>query len=266
MRILDKSDITITAIKESNPKWFKTFENTFDLAYLFLFLNEPMELGRYTFFERFKHKGRNLLHYMVKSNDSNKYVTEDLHNNSEFGIIDFINLCKNKMDGFDKDRYAYLTIDSRIVEKDKTQRASGYHIDGLQGDEVFEKKPSDMTFVWCDNLPTEYAYQYFNIENLDISLHNIFSFLDIQVIEDTIKTFMPYSLLFMNSYCVHRAATANKNTDRIFLRLSYTHIPITSTKMTVNPHILYNYPIHTTTGTIPKHLIEPKGNINEISK
>lgn len=152
-------------------------------------------------------------------------------------------------------RYTYLTIDTAPVKKGEYQRTPGWHVDGLQGDEVPIKQQSDTIFTWCDVLPFEYAAQTFPLPAyVNMSDYNIFEILGSLVQPEHIRQTEPKTLYCMDSYCVHRGVPASEDTDRTFVRLCYTDIPVTSTKMTLNPEMDYDYAIHTTSGEIPKHL------------
>lgn len=152
-------------------------------------------------------------------------------------------------------RYLYLTIDTLFVNAGETQRTPGWHVDCLQGDEVPIKKPSQLTFSWCDTLPMQYADQSFVLPAyVNVSEYNIFECLAQLVKPESIRHCEPNTLYAMNTYCVHRSAVAKTDTPRTFIRLSYTHVPITNTKATLNPKMDYDYVYHTTAGNIPKHL------------
>ena len=151
--------------------------------------------------------------------------------------------------------YTYLTIDTGVVQPGQVQRTPGWHVDGLQGDEVPVKKPIDVTFTWCDVLPFAYAHQSFKLPpETNLSEHNIFETLGARVKPKKIRGTQANRIYAMDSYCVHRGTPALIPIRRTFIRVSYTHIPVTSTKMTVNANMAYDYEIHTTTGEIPEHL------------
>ena len=122
----------------------------------------------------------------------------------------------------------------------------------------------DFQFIWSNVLGTEFCIQPFTSQGLDPSKHNVFTFLSKQVNEENICKFNNGDIILMNCYHVHRSQenqiqTKGKEERKIFrqfMRLSCTHTPITSIKMTINPDIEYNYPFHCTLGNIPLHLIE----------
>ncbi len=191
--------------------------------------------------------------YLVKLNNSEEYSLGEI-NTSE--IKNFIKLCNNKLDSMGlstKDRYCFLTLDQGYVEENTTLRTPGWHIDGMQGDEVKIKAPGDITFIWSNVLPTKFVNQGFNVDGLDPSTQN-FNHVGAQVKEENVFVSEPNQIYLISPYHVHEANIATEKVFRIFLRLSYTFTPVTSTKMTINPEINYNYPYHITTGEIPSHL------------
>lgn len=234
----------------SDDNYREEVSSVFDLNFLAR-ERVPIEVGSF----RFLHlpEGR-LNHYMVKLNNSDDYVLGNLNNNE---IKEFIGLCLDKLGQLMlsvSERYCYITLDQKWVEKDKTQRTPGWHIDGMQGDEVRVKVPGDITFLWCNTLPTKFANQSFEISNLDPSTQNVFKHLSAQVRESSVMSAQENKIYLVGPYHVHEASEAKEKVFRSFLRLSYTNTPITSTKMTLNPEIKYNYEYHTTSGNIPGYL------------
>ena len=159
-------------------------------------------------------------------------------------------------------RYCYVTFDNSLVMPRSYQRTQGWHIDGMQGAEVEEKKPGDLNLIWCDRLPTEILLGVsFDMDEFDENQHNLFNFLANQSYykEGQDKEVIPiptHTLVAMSPYQVHRSQINLKNNAirRNFIRISWTHVPVTSRKMTFNPFIEYDYLIHTTSGEIPVHL------------
>ena len=210
---------------------------------------EPIEVGKFNFIT---FPTTRLNHYMIKSNDSDDIIFGDIKDEE---IKRFVNECYSLQKKFNKDnRYIYLTIDQNIVSPGKTLREAGWHLDGLQGDEVSVKKNADYQFIWSDSLPTKFCTQEFDIDELDLSKVNAFKFLGKQVIESRCYLLNPNTIYLMNPYHLHEASQAKTETFRKFVRLSFTQTPITSVKMTINPDMIYNYEIHKTTGNIPKYL------------
>ena len=164
-------------------------------------------------------------------------------------------------------RYAFLTIDHGVVEVGKTLRDPGWHVDGLQGAEVPVKTGIDLQYIWTDALPTEFAIGRFETRGLDLEKHNIFQRLGPQVEapgwHGSLWSADAFQVVRMNTCHVHRsrmrtsveASETEKPLHRKLFRLSFSRVPVTSIKMTINPNMAYDYSIHTTTGNIPQHLI-----------
>lgn len=194
-------------------------------------------------------------HYLVKSNDEGEFHPGEVGQTAVGAFIYYTWNCALPMCLSPSNRYCYVTIDQGWVEPGATLREAGWHIDGLQGDEVPVKVPINYHFIWSDCLPTEFVHQQFDVNGLDLSKHNAFEWLGRQVDPANIVPTRPGFIYASNTYCVHRATPASERVYRRFIRVSYTHTPITSTRMTINPSIKYNYPHHTSTGAIPSHLV-----------
>lgn len=196
-----------------------------------------------------------LNHFMVKVKYSDEII---LPEEMDLEIKRFVHECLSmaKCTGLPyNNRYAYLTVDNKPIKAGQTQRTPGWHLDGLQGEEVPVKVPACYEFIWVNKLPFEYTTQDFEIYGLNTHEHNIFDSLGSQVYDDSIEQIKANCLYLMNPYLLHRAVAANEDiTDRLFFRLYVSELPITSTKMSINPLIEYPYAIHTTTGSIPNNL------------
>jgi hypothetical protein len=161
-------------------------------------------------------------------------------------------------------RYLYLTIDTKPVPMGEAQRVPGWHLDGMQGDEVPDKVAPDIAFVWCDGLPPRFLSGGIDVTDLNPSEDNIFKAMDDRIdgTERRQDTFAlsSYGLYLIHAYMPHTGVIATEDTPyRTFLRLSCSLTPITSQRMTINPKIRYDYPTHTTSGEIPARLKSPRG-------
>jgi len=233
----------------------KETQTPFDLRHL-KFTREPVEIGAFNFGNIGDVR---VNHFMVKTNNSSEFVLGELEKYGD--IKNFISQCydaANEM-GLDPDnRYGYITIDQLQVKAGASQRESGWHIDGMQGTEVPEKKNADFQFIWADQTPTRFCTMTFDMEGVDEAVHNIFKWVGRQVDKNFCYYLKANEIYLMNAYHVHTAVKGTKPVFRRFARLSFTNTPITSVRMTDNPAIEYNYPRGTTTGAIPSHLTEKK--------
>ncbi len=194
-------------------------------------------------------------HYMIKSNDSTQFIYGIFEQNDT--INKYISICLDylKQNNIEyNDRYCYITIDNKNIKGGESQRDFGWHIDGMQGNEVATKQLADYQFIWTDETPTKFCNQMFDIHDIDPSKHNVFKKLGRQVYGENCFIINKNTIYLMNPYLLHTATKSEKDIFRNFIRLSFTNTPITSIKMTVNKNIIYNYKIHQTTGNIPANL------------
>lgn len=162
------------------------FKSEIQLVFNLKFLKKercPIDIGEYKF-SSFPETRVN--HYLIRSNDSDEFNFGEIDNKE---IKDFVNFVfKNSLDlGLNlKNRYCFLTIDQGWLEPHQTLRNDGWHLDGLQGDEVPVKKLADCEFIWSDCLSTTFANQEINTEGLDMSSHNVFNWIKNQIRETSI--------------------------------------------------------------------------------
>jgi hypothetical protein len=197
-----------------------------------------------------------LNHFMVKLKHSDDLAMPEWLDPE---VQRFIVLCRDHAKENDlpwRGRFAYLTMDNKPVIKGHTQRAAGWHLDGLQGPEVPFKQPTCYEFTWTNKLPMQFTDQGFEVNGLNFTQHNVFDSLAGQVYDESIHWMEQETLYLMNAYQLHRGTEAPTDmSDRLFLRLYVSELPITSSKMTINEQIDYPYPVHTTTGNIPEGLV-----------
>ena len=195
------------------------------------------------------------LHLLIRQDGSDVLLPDELESYEILYEMLATTLKYERYMGRERFPYLYLTIDTIDVKEGETQRTPGWHVDCVQGDEVPVKLPTNLTFSWSDTVPMEYVDHDFDIpEHVNVSEYNIFEILAGMVQPDKIRQCEPNLLYGFNTYCVHRSAVAKADTPRTFIRLSYTHVPITNHSATINPKIEYNYEVHSTAGRIPKHL------------
>lgn len=194
-------------------------------------------------------------HLLIKLKHSDEII---LPEGTDPEIFRFIEDCveSSKINNFPMyRRFMYLTVDNKFVKKGESQRTRGWHLDGLQGEEVPLKKPACYQYVWMNKLPFKFTTQDFIINGMDLSRHNIFDSLGAQVYPESVASVHTNQLYLMNPYLLHQAAIADEDIDdRLFMRLYVSELPITSVKMTINPKIEYPYEVHSTTGQIPDNL------------
>lgn len=232
--------------KNMNHKFIKTINSIFNLKFCNYNLS-PIELKNDI---NFPDQTKRLNHYCIKLNNCSNFEYGDLDKETIKGIkyfISFLPSCLNI-----KDRYCYITIDNKPVRKGSSQRVSGLHIDGLQGNEVPTKKEGDFSLIWMNKLPTQYVINPSIPPLFNLSKKNFFNYLNKKKFK--VKSLKTCTLYLINSYMIHQSVISKVDQDRLFIRISFSKIPVTSIKMNKNNSLCYNYNIHTTTGNIPAHL------------
>jgi hypothetical protein len=190
---------------------------------------------------------------LIKSKGQDIVLPDGVDDQIAKWVIDCIKIAGDVCDDIDG-RYAYLTIDNKPVRAGGYQREGGWHLDGLQGDEVPSKLKNCFQFIWVSNTPTEFCIQSFDPKGIDISNDNVFKALGHQVKSENCFKINPSSTYLMHCFHVHRATASERDTQRLFLRLYLSHCPVTSVKASINHKIKYPFVYHSTTGEIPRHL------------
>jgi hypothetical protein len=213
----------------------------------------PIEIEKARYTPRVTHR---LNHFMVKLKHSDEVLIPCWIDPE---IQRFVKDCMAHAKENDlplRGRYAYLTMDNKPILKGKTQRLAGWHLDGLQGEEVPFKLPTCYELTWTNKIPMQITDQGFEVNGLNFSQHNVFDSLAEQVYDESVRTLKANTLYLMNAYQLHRGTPASADTnDRLFLRLYISELPITSSKMSINELIEYPYTVHSTTGNIPEGLV-----------
>lgn len=119
--------------------------------------------------------------------------------------------------------YAYLTLQRGKVSAGKTQRTPSLHSDGLQGQRIQPKVRAEHGYLLVDSDPTLFYPQAFDVEGVDVNMHDVDVLFASQVDEERALQFEPGDLILFDSYCLHRAVAAEEEVTRGFFRLTYTH-------------------------------------------
>ncbi|WP_410951050.1 hypothetical protein [Pseudomonas sp. S1(2024)] len=166
-----------------------------------------------------------------------------------------------------RNRFIYVTLDSRPFKKGGTQRTPGWHAEGLQGAEVTVKQGGCYHFLWTNKLPFKISTQGFDLSGINLSQHHVFDSLARQVYDDMVKPTLAGHLYLLNCYQMYTAVPAEQDTDdRLFVRVSFSELAYTSTRMSLNPDIDYPFTPHTTTGAAPAHLQVWDGGDEQVGK
>lgn len=167
-------------------------------------------------------------------------------------------ICYEKSSNPDFDEYfAYLTTDWGLVEEGTTQRKSGFHVDGYQGDRTSKNARINRSYIYSSSTPTEFCHQPFFITHIDDSKYNVFLEMDKRAEEKNIWRPNPWEIVFMNVYNVHRAPIQKNQECRFFFRLTFDVRKFDRLGNTHNP--LFDYEWEMIPRETQKHLKKYEG-------
>lgn len=152
-------------------------------------------------------------------------------------IIDYEAASNPKLGEF----YAYLTVDRGFVKKGDTHRRPGIHIDGVQGSRYPEKLPPEHTYSASDAVGTVFYAQSFDLRHINPDRDYIHGELERQADEKNAVKAADYGIYFWDSYSAHRAALADEDAERTFVRVEFSRKVYDSVGDTVNPLFDYDW-------------------------
>ena len=164
---------------------------------------------------------------------------------SEFLIPEELKWCEQLInDAYDyqlnneiRQPFCYLTIRSGIVN---TSKDDEWHVDGFS---MNVTHIPEQNYIWANCFPTEIFNKKFKIpEDFNPFEHNIHLFFQDSIgQEDKIKVAKPNHLYCIDPYVVHRRPPISSETQRTFVRISFTPIEINDINNTINPLLPTNY-------------------------
>jgi hypothetical protein len=151
-------------------------------------------------------------------------------------FLEAINLTREHegLYGYEDTHYVYITVDQKIVQKGSTGRRPGLHTDAFGG-EIDEEVTH--TYILSDMIPTRFFSDCFPISTLDC--------------QESIDQFKMYAknpayypckqLLLLDPYVVHESMPAHMNTQRTFVKISYSRKKYNRTDNTLNELFDYSW-------------------------
>lgn len=135
-----------------------------------------------------------------------------------------------------RDRFAYLTVDHRVVPAGRTHRNRGWHFDGMQGARYQVKLPACYQYVWSSAESTEFSSVPVSAVGLSESGDNWFHALGGQIPAAFPPVRFPAGMIVvMSAYQLHRSPEVGVPTRRLFVRLDYSLKEQDRLGNTVNP-------------------------------
>lgn len=213
--VLDNIDYPIQSLNTINTLWDEENFSKINLPKVLFQLNEEQIIA-YTQQEHMR-----VLDMPIKFPSSNYRIPQQLLH--LLPLIQKIASHEHFINEKINDYYCYLTLDRRIVKSGKTTRKEGIHVDGFQGARLGEKLPIDHSYLLYSNYPTIFFNQSFKVEKQwDKTCHNYFEGFENQKLPSKEVVYPNHTVLLIDAYTLHEAPQVTQDTERTFLRLSYT--------------------------------------------
>ena len=161
----------------------------------------------------------------------------------------------------DSSHYMYLTLDSRSVLPNTTQRKAGWHSDSFLANPNNEST-LDTIYLLSTALSTEFTPGPFplskvNTHDCQTVLHTFEQTVtayptlvhvekhkanDLDIACNSIVTYPPHTLLVMDPYCIHRSAlnTTTKAIERLFVKVVFSKHAFNMQGNTINEELYYD--------------------------
>lgn len=119
--------------------------------------------------------------------------------------------------------HAYLTVNQGRVAPGASQRNGGAHFDGMQGVRYPDKLPVCHQYLYATILPTILYEHPFELVHLDAARHDFFAACERQ--KDPRRAWQPDpgQIVLTTAYTVHESPVADRDVDRTFVRVEYSH-------------------------------------------
>ena len=188
-------------------------------------------------------------HWMIKSKSQNFIILDELEPDVRRfcqKAIDFMRAFRLPFE----DRYLYLSVEDH---RDGSSSHGGWQFEGLQGPDTHSPAPGCFQFLWSSQSSMEYADQTFRTKGLNRHQANLTDSLSRQVSSERIYGTKPGLTYLLTPYHLHRPSQAVSDGPRKTIRLVASHLPVTSSAMTINPLMEYDFTVHTTSDSATDH-------------
>ena len=214
-----------------NPKHPFYFEHKepFDLE-KYQYPRPPIDLGNSLLTLADAGFARNVLRMPIKYPDTDYKIPKELE--PYHVLIQRVAEYEKGFNHLDHGQFVHITIDRSHVKANTSHRYPGFHGDGVQGTKFSQDQylPIEHSYIVTSEPPTEFCIQPFFLNHLNDARNNIFHEFEMQARESNIYGTIPWHLYLIDPYMVHRTPTITKDTDRLFVRITYAYSEL------MNPH------------------------------
>lgn len=209
-----------------NPMWIRIHE-IFNIEN-FLYPCPPLDLGRI----HIEPVANRVLRCPIKkSGDSKIYLPLELE--CCLDLVRFVVETELYINQNFKKFHAHISYEHTEVKANKTQRKSGWHVDGFQGVRAIPHQ-IEHSYIWSDRYSTEYCLQPFFIKHLDSTRHNIFPEIEKQAKENNLVKGIDEHVCMIDPYVVHRSPVIPKTCKRTFVRITFSETELEDPMNTKN--------------------------------
>lgn len=175
----------------------------------------------------------NVLRLIISDGSYNLHLPEQLA-----PLKDFISeQCNYHRQYYPVNNNPYIYITVRTTDGDcYYQTAQDWHVDGFQGSSTVRHIP-EQDIVWSNCNPTEFSIKPMFCEGLNPSKHSIVNFFNTNINNDDVYTGVPNGVYLLTPYNIHRVSVEPFLQKRVFVRLTFSPVPIVDSTNTPNPCI-----------------------------
>lgn len=175
----------------------------------------------------------NVLRLIISDHDYELHVPEQFQ-----PLMDFITTqCNYHRQHYPANNSPYIYITVRTTDGDcYYNTAQEWHVDGFQGSSEHRHIP-EQDIVWSNCNPTEFTLQPVFCEGLTPSKHNIVNFFNETIDENNVYTGIENGVYLLTPYNIHRVSIEPFKQKRVFIRLTFSPVPIIDSTNTPNPCI-----------------------------
>lgn len=235
--VIDPSRVFTPLINPGNTLYRTLFE--FFNKENYLYPRFPIDLGLWD--DLAKANIPNVLRLPLRNKGTKYHIPSELADLR--GLLEFVINYEKNINPYHEDVFCHITVDNSHVKAGEYHRYPGFHADGFQGTKLTPKLLPEHSYIFVSAPATELCIQPFFLQHLDDAKHNMFQEMDRQAHPANIYRGLPGHLYLFDPYVVHRTPEISQDTQRLFIRITFTFAELDHPKNTVNPMLApYQYP------------------------
>lgn len=215
-------------IDKYHPSYSDTDDDEFNIErYKYPYL--PLFLGTYDI--DVDSVNVNVLRLLIKTPGSVVRLPLELQPVKSF-ISDQINYHRQHYPN-NKDCFVYVTVRTTEPNQCYYETAKDWHVDGFQGSRI-DRHKIEQDFIWSNVNPTEFTLTPMFLENLNVTKFNVLEYMN-QSVEGQVYSGVERGVYVVTPYNIHRVSHKPFTERRVFIRLTFSPVPIIDQTNTPNP-------------------------------